>query len=186
MSSELRGPVYAPWVSIRSIQTSILHFRGHGSGGAPEILSWTVIGLREADWLVPLEGMTPSLFPPIPVFPPSQPGKPPAPAGSPYAIEARRSWTVLRRRRRREPNPSAYVWPELVFGRVVEAAVVEDICDLTRLVRSLQRLDGARDCFRSDQTACDGLGCVWRDYCIAPPEPMSHRTGEDAPAGSDP
>jgi len=68
----------------------------------------------------------------------------------------------------------------------VEAAVHEDICDLTRLVRSLQRLDGGRDCFRSGHTACDGVGCVWRDYCIVPPEPMSDQTGKVAPAGSDP
>ena len=186
MSSELHGPVYAPWISIKSIQAPSLHFRDHGSGGVPEILSRAVILLRQAGWLLPLEGMTPSLLPPIPVFPPPQPGKPPAPACSPYAIEARRSWTALRRRRRRESNPSAHVWPEPVSGSVVEAAVSEDICDLTRLVRSLQRLDGVRDCFRSGQTACDGIGCVWRDYCIAPPEPMSDQTGEVAPAGSDP
>jgi hypothetical protein len=68
----------------------------------------------------------------------------------------------------------------------VEAVVSEDICDLTRLVRSLQRLDGVRDCFRSGQTACDGVGCVWKDYCLAPPEPMLDQTGEVAPAGSDP
>jgi hypothetical protein len=78
------------------------------------------------------------------------------------------------------------VWPEFVFGRVVEAVVSEDICDLTRLVRSLQRLDGVRDCFRSGQTACDGVGCVWKVYCLAPPEPMVDQTGEVAPAGSDP
>jgi hypothetical protein len=64
--------------------------------------------------------------------------------------------------------------------------VSEDICDLTRLVRSLQRLDGVRDCFLSGQTACDGAGCVWREYRIAPPEPMSDQPGGDTPAGSDP
>jgi hypothetical protein len=64
--------------------------------------------------------------------------------------------------------------------------VSEDICDLTRLVRSLQRLGGVRDCFRSGQTACDGAGCVWREYRIAPPEPMVDQTGEVAPAGGDP
>jgi hypothetical protein len=186
MSSKLHGPVYASCILIRSVQAPSLHFQGHGSGGVPEIPPGAVIVLRQASWLLPIEGMTPSLFPPVPVFPPPQPGKPPAPAGSPYAIEARRSWTALRRRRRRGSSPSAHVWPEPVSGGVLEAAVFEDICDLTRLVRSLQRLDGVRDCFRSGQNGCDGIGCVWRDYCIAPPEPMSDRTGKVATAGSAP
>jgi hypothetical protein len=51
----------------------------------------------------------------------------------------------------------------------VEDAVLEDESDLTRLVRSLQRLDGVRDCFRSGQTDCDGVGCVWSEYCHALP-----------------
>ena len=70
-----------------------------------------------------------------------------------------------------------------MFISVVEAAVPEDLSDLTRLVRSLQRLDGVRDCFRSDQTACDGIGCVWKEYCLVPSEHRSEETGGGMYAG---
>ena len=65
----------------------------------------------------------------------------------------------------------------------MEDAVPEDISDLTRLVRSLQRLDGVRDCFRSGQTDCDGIGCAWREYCLALPEEHADAPGPGTRSG---
>ena len=55
--------------------------------------------------------------------------------------------------------------------------MLEDESDLTRLVRSLQRLDGVRDCFRSGQTDCDGIGCAWSEYCLALSEEAADASG---------
>jgi hypothetical protein len=45
-------------------------------------------------------------------------------------------------------------------------AVVEDFCDLARLIRSLQRLEGKPECFGTGQPTCEGIGCAWREYCL--------------------
>ena len=45
-------------------------------------------------------------------------------------------------------------------------AVVEDFCDLARLIRSLQRLEGKPECFGTGQPTCEGLCCAWREYCL--------------------
>lgn len=65
----------------------------------------------------------------------------------------------------------------------VEDAVLEDESDLTRLVRSLQRLEGVRDCFRSGQAGCDGIGCIWSEYCLALPEEAAGASGPGQRAG---
>ena len=64
----------------------------------------------------------------------------------------------------------------------LETAVSEELSDLTRLVRSLQRLDGVQDCFRSSRTDCDGIGCVWRPYCLTTGERAPGETRDDTPA----
>ena len=38
--------------------------------------------------------------------------------------------------------------------------------DLTNLIRSMQRLEGNPDCFRTANGHCDRLDCVWRVYCL--------------------
>ena len=45
-------------------------------------------------------------------------------------------------------------------------AVVEDFCDLARLIRSLQRLEGKPECFGTGQPTCEGPCCAWREYCL--------------------
>jgi hypothetical protein len=45
-------------------------------------------------------------------------------------------------------------------------ALVENFCDLTRLIRSIQRLDGNPDCFGSVENSCERTGCAWRKYCL--------------------
>lgn len=39
--------------------------------------------------------------------------------------------------------------------------------DITALVRSIQRADNQKDCFRSGKTLCDDGDCIWRPYCFA-------------------
>lgn len=41
-----------------------------------------------------------------------------------------------------------------------------DLVDITALVRSVQRAEGNRDCFRRGQVACDQTDCFWRKYCL--------------------
>lgn len=38
--------------------------------------------------------------------------------------------------------------------------------DTTAMVRSLQRSEGRRDCFRRPELDCTDLECQWRDYCL--------------------
>ena len=47
-------------------------------------------------------------------------------------------------------------------------AVVEDFCDLARLIRSLQRLEGKPECFGTGRPSCEGVGCAWSEYCLKP------------------
>jgi hypothetical protein len=46
--------------------------------------------------------------------------------------------------------------------------VVKDFCDLARLIRSLQRLEGKAECFGTGQSSCEGICCAWREYCLKP------------------
>jgi hypothetical protein len=45
-------------------------------------------------------------------------------------------------------------------------ALVENFCDLARLIRSIQRLEGNPDCFGTVETSCERTGCAWREYCL--------------------
>ena len=38
--------------------------------------------------------------------------------------------------------------------------------DITRLVRSVQRIEGNPDCFGKADGNCDSLDCAWREYCL--------------------
>lgn len=38
--------------------------------------------------------------------------------------------------------------------------------DVTAMIRSLQRTEGLRDCFRRGIADCDQLDCAWRRYCL--------------------
>ncbi len=38
--------------------------------------------------------------------------------------------------------------------------------DLTLFIRSIQRLEGYPDCFRTANDYCDRMDCVWRVYCL--------------------
>ena len=46
-----------------------------------------------------------------------------------------------------------------------------DFVDITALVRSVQRAEGNRDCFRRGQVYCDQTACVWRKYCLDSHQP---------------
>jgi hypothetical protein len=39
--------------------------------------------------------------------------------------------------------------------------------DITRLIRSIQRIEGNPDCFRTAVGECDRRDCFWREYCLA-------------------
>jgi hypothetical protein len=45
-------------------------------------------------------------------------------------------------------------------------AVTVDFCDLTNLIRSLQRLEGNPDCFGTAESTCERSDCAWRQYCL--------------------
>jgi hypothetical protein len=47
-------------------------------------------------------------------------------------------------------------------------ALGENFCDLTRLIRSIQRLEGNPDCFGTVENSCERTGCAWREYCRTP------------------
>ena len=38
--------------------------------------------------------------------------------------------------------------------------------DLTHFIRSMQRLEGNPDCFRTANGHCDRPDCAWRVYCL--------------------
>jgi hypothetical protein len=38
--------------------------------------------------------------------------------------------------------------------------------DIIRLIRSIQRIEGNPDCFRTAAGDCDRLDCIWREYCL--------------------
>jgi hypothetical protein len=46
--------------------------------------------------------------------------------------------------------------------------MTEDLCDLARLIRSLQRLEGHPDCFGTGEQDCEQAECAWREYCVKP------------------
>ncbi len=42
--------------------------------------------------------------------------------------------------------------------------------DLTRLIQSIQRIEGNPDCFGTAVGFCDRLDCRWRGYCLKEPD----------------
>ncbi|MBI5590123.1 MAG: hypothetical protein HY881_06530 [Deltaproteobacteria bacterium] len=38
--------------------------------------------------------------------------------------------------------------------------------DLSRFIRSIQRIEGNPDCFGTADGYCDRLDCQWRGYCL--------------------
>jgi len=42
----------------------------------------------------------------------------------------------------------------------------EDLCDVARLIRSIQRLEGNPDCFGAARGNCEQTLCAWREYCL--------------------
>ncbi|MDY6881598.1 MAG: hypothetical protein V2J25_05350 [Desulfatiglans sp.] len=38
--------------------------------------------------------------------------------------------------------------------------------DITRLIRSIQRMEGNPDCFRRAGESCGNSDCAWREYCL--------------------
>jgi hypothetical protein len=47
-----------------------------------------------------------------------------------------------------------------------ETGLNNNSVDLTNLIRSMQRLEGNPDCFRTANGHCDRLDCAWRVYCL--------------------
>ncbi len=42
----------------------------------------------------------------------------------------------------------------------------DNLPDITRLIRSVQRIEGNPDCFGKADVNCDHLDCAWREYCL--------------------
>ena len=51
-------------------------------------------------------------------------------------------------------------------SNIGEYGAKRDFVDITALVRSVQRSEGDRDCFRRGQFCCDQMDCIWRKYCL--------------------
>lgn len=47
-------------------------------------------------------------------------------------------------------------------------AVAKDFSDLSRLIRSLQQLEGKPECFGTFPPTGEGICCAWRAYCLKP------------------
>jgi hypothetical protein len=47
-----------------------------------------------------------------------------------------------------------------------------DYVDITAMIRSLQRTEGFRDCFRTGLSDCDQIECAWRRYCLQKPDSL--------------
>jgi len=49
--------------------------------------------------------------------------------------------------------------------------------ELTRLIRSIQKIEGNPDCFETIDEDCDHLDCAWREYCLN--ESQKDRSGTE-------
>jgi hypothetical protein len=49
--------------------------------------------------------------------------------------------------------------------------------DLSRLIQSIQRIEGNPDCFGTAGGYCDRLDCQWRGYCLKEPEIRENTEG---------
>jgi len=43
---------------------------------------------------------------------------------------------------------------------------MENLPDITNLIRSVQRIEGNPDCFGKSDGNCDRLDCAWRELCL--------------------
>lgn len=67
----------------------------------------------------------------------------------------------------------------LQLAAIGGSSMDEDFCDLVRLIRSLQRLEGNPECFGREEISCKYTLCAWRDYCQHPEsEPLRCRDGD--------
>ena len=90
--------------------------------------------------------------------------------------QSRFFWPVLQReemlRRSRDGSQGrrqCFIPGESLDSRTAGVgAMVEDFCDLARLIRSLQRLEGKPECFGTGQPSCESIGCTWSEYCLKP------------------
>jgi hypothetical protein len=55
----------------------------------------------------------------------------------------------------------------------------EDLCDVARLIRSIQRLEGNPDCFGAARDSCEQTLCAWRQYCLKLPRRPTAADRED-------
>jgi hypothetical protein len=57
--------------------------------------------------------------------------------------------------------------------------------DLAHFIRSMQRIEGNRDCFGKAKEQCDQTDCCWRLYCLQRPQ-ISDRKEPENGHNSDP
>jgi hypothetical protein len=53
-----------------------------------------------------------------------------------------------------------------------------DYVDLGSLIRSIQRVEGNIDCYRTGRQQCEQMNCVWRDHCLKAPGKASMADNE--------
>ena len=55
---------------------------------------------------------------------------------------------------------------EREMGDRMESDSMENLPDITNLIRSVQRIEGNPDCFGKSDGHCDRLDCAWRELCL--------------------
>jgi hypothetical protein len=55
----------------------------------------------------------------------------------------------------------------------------DNLPDLSRLIQSIQRIEGNPDCFGTAGGYCDRLDCQWRGYCLKEPENRLNTEGSE-------
>lgn len=50
--------------------------------------------------------------------------------------------------------------------RVGRRVPKKNFLDIATLIRSIQRAEGQRDCFRVGMVDCDRMDCEWRAFCL--------------------
>ena len=55
---------------------------------------------------------------------------------------------------------------EREMGDRMESDSMENLPDITNLIRSVQRIEGNPDCFGKSDGNCDRLDCAWRELCL--------------------
>jgi hypothetical protein len=77
---------------------------------------------------------------------------------------------MLQQNRKSSHSGRRWIQPRLEprFTNIEDQHVVDGFCDLARLIRSLQRLEGNPECFGTGQASCESICCAWREYCLEP------------------